>query len=203
VALAGPALGLRENRDSRDIRSYHRRMPMWRCPHCGTPQAETARCWVCHRSTTACATCRHFRRSVAAQLGYCGLDRQRRPLRGDEIRGCWEAAIAPLEAATTPIHRTPAAAPDIELDRTPVRRLEFVEVGTTAPATTSTGRRAPTPARRKRTGTAEPVPVAASSASGDPAHDGPEIAETRAQALNANQRGSGEPRWSLWGDAES
>ena len=32
-----------------------RAMPMWRCPHCGTPQAETARCWVCRRSTTACA----------------------------------------------------------------------------------------------------------------------------------------------------
>ena len=28
-----------------------------------------------------------------AQLGYCGLDRERRPLRGDEIRACWEAAI--------------------------------------------------------------------------------------------------------------
>jgi hypothetical protein len=65
-------------------------MPMWRCPHCGTPQAETARCWVCHRSSTACGTCRHFRRSVAAQLGYCGLDRHRLPLAGNEIRECWE-----------------------------------------------------------------------------------------------------------------
>lgn len=69
-------------------------MPMWRCPHCGTPQAETSRCWVCKRSSTSCGTCRHFRRSVAAQLGYCGLDRHRRPLRGDEIRACWEAAPA-------------------------------------------------------------------------------------------------------------
>jgi hypothetical protein len=24
-------------------------------------------------------------------LGYCGLDRDRSPLRGDEIRPCWEA----------------------------------------------------------------------------------------------------------------
>jgi hypothetical protein len=24
-------------------------------------------------------------------LGYCGLDRERSPLRGDEIRPCWEA----------------------------------------------------------------------------------------------------------------
>jgi hypothetical protein len=65
-------------------------MPMWRCPHCGTPQAETARCWVCRRSSTACGTCRHFRNSVAAQVGYCGLDRRRQPLVGDEIRACWE-----------------------------------------------------------------------------------------------------------------
>ena len=57
-------------------------MPMWRCPHCATPQAETARCWVCHRSSTACGACRHFRRAVAGQLGYCGLDRQRQPLTG-------------------------------------------------------------------------------------------------------------------------
>ena len=47
-------------------RSYHPAMPMWRCPHCGTPQAETARCWVCRRSSTSCGTCRHYRRSVAA-----------------------------------------------------------------------------------------------------------------------------------------
>jgi hypothetical protein len=65
-------------------------MPLWRCPHCGTPQAETARCWVCHRSSTSCATCRNFRGSVAAGLGYCGLDRSRAPLAGDEIRACWE-----------------------------------------------------------------------------------------------------------------
>jgi hypothetical protein len=29
-------------------------------------------------------------------MGYCGLDRTRSPLRGDEIRGCWEAAAAPV-----------------------------------------------------------------------------------------------------------
>lgn len=62
---------------------------MWHCPHCGTPQAETARCWVCHRSSTTCSTCRHFRTSLAADVGYCGLDRQRRPLTGLEQRGCW------------------------------------------------------------------------------------------------------------------
>ncbi len=65
-------------------------MPMWRCPYCGTPQAETSRCWVCHRSTTSCGTCRHFRRAVVAQLGYCGKDRAHAPLNGREIRECWE-----------------------------------------------------------------------------------------------------------------
>jgi hypothetical protein len=72
-------------------------MPLWHCPHCGTPQAESARCWVCRKSSTSCATCRHFRHAVAAQIGYCGLDRRRQPLRGDEMRGCWEgAALAPI-----------------------------------------------------------------------------------------------------------
>jgi hypothetical protein len=27
-------------------------------------------------------------------LGYCGVDRNRTPLRGDELRGCWEGAAA-------------------------------------------------------------------------------------------------------------
>jgi hypothetical protein len=66
---------------------------MWRCPHCGTPQPITARCWVCRRSSTSCGTCRHFRGSVAANVGYCGLARDRRPLRGDEIRACWEEGV--------------------------------------------------------------------------------------------------------------
>jgi hypothetical protein len=67
-------------------------MPLWRCPHCGTPQAVTARCWVCRRSSTSCGTCRHFRASVASNVGYCGLDAKRLPLRGDEMRACWEEA---------------------------------------------------------------------------------------------------------------
>ena len=99
-------------------------MPMWRCPHCGIPQAETARCWVCHRSSTACLTCRNFRRSVAGQLGYCALDRQRLPLHGDEIRSCWEANPAP---SVTP--EMPAARVRVPLvDGTPVPRIEFVEI---------------------------------------------------------------------------
>jgi hypothetical protein len=49
---------------------------------------------VCKRSATSCATCRNFRRAVAGSLGYCGLDRRRLPLHGDELRGCWEAAAS-------------------------------------------------------------------------------------------------------------
>ena len=68
----------------------------WRCPHCATPQPEASRCWVCHRSSTSCGTCRHFRRSVAARVGYCGLDRKHEPLEGDEVRACWEDGSIPL-----------------------------------------------------------------------------------------------------------
>jgi hypothetical protein len=31
---------------------------------------------------------------VAAQVGYCGLDRRRLPLTGAELRGCWQAGPA-------------------------------------------------------------------------------------------------------------
>jgi hypothetical protein len=68
----------------------------WRCPHCETPQPEASRCWVCHRSSTSCGTCRHFRRSVAARTGFCALDRRREPLRGDEVRACWEDGATPV-----------------------------------------------------------------------------------------------------------
>lgn len=73
---------------------------MWHCPHCGAPQAETARCWVCRRSSTTCSTCRHFCVSLAAEVGYCALDRHRRPLTGLELRACWEAASPSAEAAS-------------------------------------------------------------------------------------------------------
>ena len=105
-------------------------MPMWRCPHCGTPQAETARCWVCRRSSTSCGTCRNYRRSVAGQLGYCGLDRRRQPLTGDEIRGCWEAwPAALLPDVAVPLTIAPARSP--EEGRQP---LAFVEVTADEPS---------------------------------------------------------------------
>jgi len=100
-------------------------MPMWRCPHCGTPQAETARCWVCRRSSTACGTCRNFRHSVAGSLGYCGLDPRRQPLVGDEIRPCWEALPGAAGATIT----DPLTIPPAEPTRRVARHIEFVEVG--------------------------------------------------------------------------
>jgi hypothetical protein len=118
-------------------------MPMWRCPHCGTPQAETARCWVCRRSSTSCATCRNYRRSVAAQLGYCGLDRTRQPLTGEEIRGCWEAWPAGAAAATAVPLTINAARTDAE--RKPP--LEFVEVdGVSEPVEVTVDAAEPLPA---------------------------------------------------------
>lgn len=62
---------------------------MWRCPHCGAPQAETARCWVCRKSSTTCSTCLNFRGALAGELGWCALDPRRQPLSGRELRGCW------------------------------------------------------------------------------------------------------------------
>jgi hypothetical protein len=150
-------------------------MPMWRCPHCATPQAETARCWVCHRSSTACGACRHFRRSVASQLGYCGLDRQRQPLNGDEIRACWEAA----DASRTTVPALPGVGPVWPLeptgDRATVRPIEFVEVKAA-------------PARDANT--------EAAATAGAIAGDRPDPAILGAPA-------PGEPRWSLWGEAEA
>lgn len=77
-------------------------MPLWRCPHCATPQPESARCWLCRRSTTTCAACRHYRHGVAGGLGLCGLDPRHPALRGTEVRPCWEAAPAAPEAGLSP-----------------------------------------------------------------------------------------------------
>jgi len=106
-------------------------MPMWRCPHCGTPQSEASRCWVCHRSSTICSTCRHFRKSLATSVGYCGLDARRAPLRGTEHRGCWTEGHREPAAGTSAAERSardrPAAqaVPDLISERldTPLARL--------------------------------------------------------------------------------
>ena len=90
---------------------------MWHCPHCGAPQAETARCWVCRRSSTTCSTCRHFRTSLAADVGYCGNDRWRTPLTGLELRACWEEGRR--SATTLPAPVPGDALPDDGRSRRP------------------------------------------------------------------------------------
>jgi hypothetical protein len=103
-------------------------MSMWHCPNCGTPQTESARCWVCRRSSTTCSTCRHFRQSLAASVGYCGLDRRRLPLTGAELRGCW----------TAPLPGTEAEAPRFAAEVDPGVRLRgFVPVELVARSNTS------------------------------------------------------------------
>jgi hypothetical protein len=67
-----------------------RSVATWRCPHCGTPQADSTRCWVCSKSPTTCSSCRHFHHGVAAGIGLCALDRTRSPIRADDVRACWQ-----------------------------------------------------------------------------------------------------------------
>jgi len=113
---------------------------------------------------------------VAAQLGYCGLDRERRPLRGDEIRACWEASTVPIEVAPAGAERHVPPVFHPVHDETPVRKLEFVEVGA-----------APAKAPRRKTSR--------------PAADVQPDAFTPAEPPSSPVA-AGEPRWSLWGDAE-
>src|SRR6187402_2709818 len=147
-------------------------MPMWRCPHCGTPQAETSRCWVCRRSSTACGTCRHFRRSVAAQVGYCGLDRRRAPLQGDEIRSCWEpGGVAASSAAAVPVF-VPLGAVRGDGESLASTRRDFVEVRSD-----------------------DPVVTPAADLGTEPVFD---VDGVRPPATGPVT----EPRWSLWADLE-
>lgn len=152
---------------------------MWRCPHCGTPQAETARCWVCRRSSTACGTCRNFRRSVAGNLGYCGLDRRRQPLAGDEIRACWEAGPGGADPPLVATALTSTAADDLSA---PGRAapLDFIEVH---------GRLASEPAAPSL----EPKEPGLEPAA--PSLDSPAFVPPPVPL-------PGEPGWSLWGDLD-
>jgi hypothetical protein len=76
----------------------------------------------------ALSTLRH-----AAKVGYCGLDRQRRPISGDEIRACWESRPETAEV--------PADASIPVFVRTPVPRRDFIEV--TEAGRVGSDRRAP------------------------------------------------------------
>jgi hypothetical protein len=63
-------------------------------------------------------------------MGYCGLDRRRAPLLGDEIRACWEGGPFSM-APTIPAARARLAV----VDGAPVQQIEFVEVTAGAVAT--------------------------------------------------------------------
>lgn len=150
-------------------------MPVWRCPHCGTPQAESSRCWVCRRSTTTCATCRHFRHGIAGGLGLCGLDPRRSALDGSEIRACWTAAL-PSTAEADPLVRPLAESAPATTDRRPTRTFVPVdELQARVPAVAIGGDR--------RLDADELVPVS------EPVPAGP------APAPGSNA-------WSLWGEVE-
>ena len=60
-------------------------------------------------------------------MGYCGLDRRRQPLAGDEIRACWEAgAIAPAEPVPVGVLTAASAR---AADGAPLtRRRDFIEI---------------------------------------------------------------------------
>ena len=76
----------------------------WRCPECYTVQSETTRCWRCDKPAFTCESCRSYRPSVAADLGYCARDPERTPLRADEVRACWESAdVAGPRALSDPV----------------------------------------------------------------------------------------------------
>jgi hypothetical protein len=113
-------------------------------------------------------------------------------LRGDEIRACWELA-AELPEAPVAIARQPfPTTPDDDFDRTPVRRLEFVEVAPSAGATVNAGRRP----RRRGAAASSPTRGSATARAG---------MATGAAGLDedrAIRAASTEPRWSLWSDDE-
>ena len=68
-------------------------------------------------------------RSVAAKVGFCGLDRRREPLRGDEVRACWEDGATP----TLPEPSIPGLL-DLLTEPAPPIRPEPVELQPRSPA---------------------------------------------------------------------
>jgi hypothetical protein len=121
---------------------------------------------------------------VAGSLGYCGLDPQRAPLRGDEIRACWEARPATAAATVVALPVVAGSPPPTRQDAvlgTHPNRIDFVEVGG-RPDRLERPRRA----RSGRSTPADPVPPVIEP-------DG-----SAASGLVAPEP----PRWSLWGDLE-
>jgi hypothetical protein len=65
----------------------------------------------------ACSSCADFRHAIAGGLGFCGLERRRRPMTGDEVKTCWRAPTA-VVAGAVPLGRpTVGGEPTFELPR--------------------------------------------------------------------------------------
>jgi len=88
----------------------------------------------------------------------------------------------PDDAPVAPVRRSSSPLLDIVLDRTPVRKLEFVDID-------------PTPIRGQRRRRVAGDGVAQGATADGPDSEVPELAA-------ASSIDPGEPRWSLWGDAE-
>jgi hypothetical protein len=133
-------------------------------------------------------------------MGYCGLDRRRAPLVGDEIRACWEARVPygpaelPAAAGTAP---TPSHAGDHPVggdgDRRPTVNVlvsrDFVEIESGSrprPVMAHPNERA----ARRRT----------APATGSGGKEADDIAVTETPATPAPPRA--DPGWSLWADLE-
>ena len=167
-------------------------LDMWHCPHCGAPQAETARCWVCRRSSTTCSTCRHFRASLATDVNYCALDRNRRPLTGLELRGCWSEHPSSIQASA----RLASVGPD--------RRFGEASAAVTAAAAGVRGF-VPVDAVRhsRRVAPSEPAAAPATAASAASAAATPDATSEEGVSFIALEPGDGwEARTSLFGDLE-
>ena len=112
---------------------------------------------------------------MAGSLGYCGLDRKREPLAGDEIRACWEpgpdGAHLTVIASLTVAH----AAADVAA-RGRAEPLDFIEIDGAADL-------------------ADAGSVVATGESG-------ESADLRDASLAPLIKPAGETGWSLWGDVE-
>lgn len=109
-------------------------MATWRCPNCRTLQRDAAQCFLCQRSATSCSTCVNFRRSVVGGVGYCGFDRLREPLSGEERRPCWTGAPAadPGNLFAGAVEEVPAAIPAPPPE--PRRRNRLIELEPPPPA---------------------------------------------------------------------
>jgi len=87
-----------------------------------------------------CSSCRNYRKAVAGRLGFCGLDRRRDPLHGDEMRGCWEAPPpdTPLDGLGLFAVLDPRSVTHVDsgqgAERTEVAARRLVEAPAVAPA---------------------------------------------------------------------